>query len=230
MLKINHLSFSYGKKKILDNIDLAVEPCEIVGLVAPNGTGKTTLLKIIANTLPYKSGNISYKEFSHEEISYKKQLFFLENVETLFNDLTVYDHLALVKKVWKSNVEVEEIMEKFSLQKIRNTPIKKLSLGLKQSVLLTLYVISDADVLLFDEPINGLDPTNILVLNKMLLYLQKKKKIMLYSSHNLENLNKVATKILFLHEKNLVEIDKQSNLQEEYQKHFVSWDSVKDWD
>ncbi|SJZ47936.1 ABC-2 type transport system ATP-binding protein [Pilibacter termitis] len=229
MMNVKRLSFSYKSQSILDEVSFSLKKGEITGLVAPNGTGKTTLLKLLANLLPTKQGEFLIDGENQREMSYKKRIFFLENVEGLMRELSVLDHLKMIQSFWQSEVELSWVLEKFSLEDIQNKPIRKLSLGQKQSVLLMLYVMSDAEVLLFDEPTNALDPTNVLVMNEMMDYLREKGKIILYSSHNLENLKLLADRIFFLKNQKIIEMENDASIFNSYQTLFVQEEKVKKW-
>ncbi|EHV0160827.1 ABC transporter ATP-binding protein, partial [Enterococcus faecalis] len=162
-MKVKELTVEYGNRTIIENLSMQAEFGEIIGLVAPNGTGKTTFFNAISGLIPKKNGNISLNKIDYNSrgATYLKELFFLESSKNLYDYLTPKEHLEYIKAAWKSNSDIEHIFEQLKMKEYQNRPIKKLSLGMKQHVLLAMYLASDATIFLLDEPFNGLDPTSV---------------------------------------------------------------------
>ncbi|MUO11918.1 ATP-binding cassette domain-containing protein, partial [Enterococcus faecalis] len=162
-MKVKELTVEYGNRTIIENLSMQAEFGEIIGLVAPNGTGKTTFFKAISGLIPRKNGNISLNkiDYNSRSATYLKELFFLESSKNLYDYLTPKEHLEYIKAARKSNSDIEHIFEQLKMKEYQNRTIKKLSLGMKQHVLLAMYLASDATILLLDEPFNGLDPTSV---------------------------------------------------------------------
>lgn len=99
--------------------------------------------------------------------------------------------------MWKSTKSIEEVLTYLKMEKYKNKAVKKLSLGMKQHLLIAMYIISDAPVFLFDEPLNGLDPSSIKLVNQILRNYNEKKTIMI-SSHDLFNIREVCNRAVFL--------------------------------
>ncbi|MHC5375794.1 ABC transporter ATP-binding protein [Enterococcus sp. LJL120] len=200
MLKIENVSYSY-EKTILKNCSLNIEEGKIVGLVAPNGTGKTTLLKLIAKDLPLTEGRIELNGISIcNRESYLKQIFFVENSDSLYGNLTVVEHLQYTKDFWESSISIDKIIDTLRMKEYMNFKLKKLSLGMKQQVIIGMQLISDSQLLIMDEPYNGLDPSNIAQVKKCFEKLKEKGKTILFSSHDLYNMTGFCDEVLFLKE------------------------------
>lgn len=218
MIDITNLTLEFKNKMILHNISLSVSESNIVGLVAPNGTGKTTFLKAIAG-LASKKGSIllNDNDIKNRRV-YFKQLFFIESTENIYSNLTVKDHLDYIKSTWKSSIDVTEVIVSLEMEAYKDKPIKKLSLGMKQHVLIGMYMVSDAPILLLDEPMNGLDPTSVDMVNQLFLILKKRGKTIIFSSHNLSNVTKLCDEILFMHDQKLIstKADRHNNVQALY--------------
>lgn len=195
---IENMTIKRGKKKIIDDLDLSIMGGEIVALVAPNGTGKTTLLNGIAHLFPSTYRKLEINSFSPHSLNFKRSFFYLESSNNLFGHLNILDHLLLIKKNWQSKIAVDEVINILKIHKYQTLPIKKLSLGMKQHALLATYLISDAPVLLFDEPLNGLDPSSIESTNAIIQNLAYKKKIILFSSHDIANIQAICNRVVFL--------------------------------
>ena len=200
MLEVHDLSFGYKDQQIFQHLSFTIQDGEIVGLVAPNGTGKTTLLKLLCGLLPTGIDTLKLNGLSlhAKRIAYLKQLFFLESSNQLYQDLTVKDHLTYVKAVWHSKVEIEPVIESLGMVGYYKKVIKDLSLGMKQHVLLAMYIISDAQTMLIDEPLNGLDPTSIQEFEEVFLQLKAKGKSLVISSHQMDSVGRTCDHVFFL--------------------------------
>lgn len=200
MVKVENLSFLYGKKQILKDVSFSIHPGEIVGLVAPNGTGKSTLLRNITGLLTPKTGKIQVleKDSQKEREAFLKQIFFLEDSQRLYEELSAKEHLEYVKEIWQSKFEVEQVLKTLNMLDYAKVRVGKMSLGMKQHVLLGMYLISDAQLLLFDEPLNGLDPTSIEHFTHIFSKLKEQGRSIIMSSHQLANVTEMSDRVFFL--------------------------------
>lgn len=224
MLEISNLTVRYKKQQVLNHLTLQLNEGEVLGLIAPNGSGKTTFLNSIVGLVPRESGSFVLNDsiaYEKQREAYLKEVFFLESSQNLYPDLTVQQHLEMVKDLWQSDLSVTDTLTIFHIDRFQHKKVRQLSLGMKQQLLLSLYYISDARVLLFDEPLNGLDPTNIQLFNSLIQSFVKRGKTMMMSSHNLGNIAELCTKVAFLHEGQLHETNSVTeNLQEQYNQLF----------
>lgn len=198
-IKIEHLTVNLKKEQILKDLSLQLDSGTITCLVAPNGTGKTTFFRSLVNGVARQTGTIQIDSIdSADRKNYNQKLFFLENVDQLFGELTVYENLQVIAKLWKNNSDFTRIMAFVGIKKYRSRKVKYLSLGMKQKVLVAVSIASGADFLLFDEPLNGLDIENIQRLSQIFMALKEEGKIVLMSSHNVFESSKVCDAIYFL--------------------------------
>ncbi|MCB5952800.1 ABC transporter ATP-binding protein [Enterococcus sp. BWT-B8] len=218
-LIIENLTVKIGKEKIIEHLCLQVASGEVLGVVAPNGTGKTTLFKTIGTLLPIEQGRIVLSHFDLEtnRKMYLGNIFFIEGVDNLYENLTAREHLNYVNHIWKGKDEVDKILTLLQMTDYADKPVKKLSLGMKQHLLIGMYLASNATVLLFDEPLNGLDPTSVEIVNNCLKRLSEENKIILLSSHDLFNLERTCSRVVFMKNKKIARVVKQlTHLEEEY--------------
>lgn len=223
MIEINNLTIKITETSILKDVSLSISENKIVGLIAPNGTGKTTFLKSIAG-LVSKKGKVLLNscDLIENRSMYLKQIFFVESSENIYSNLTAMDHLEYIKSTWGSDVNITEVLASLGMEKYKAIPIKKLSLGMKQHVLIAMYVVSDAPVLLLDEPMNGLDPTSLTIVNNLLVELKEQGKTIIFSSHNLSNINEICDEFLFMHNEKLVLVKANThNIQEIYDEFYI---------
>ena len=106
-----------------------------------------------------------------------------------------------MKASWDSQVEIRNVIEELEIADYINFPVKKLSLGMKQHVLIAMCIVSNAEIILLDEPMNGLDPTSIKKISSYLKKMKQDKKTILFSSHILSNIDAITDKVIFLKDK-----------------------------
>lgn len=204
MLDVIHLDYAYRDKEILKDLEMHLPAGEIIGLVAPNGTGKTTLLKILARAFLPKKGQITLNSIDYSKREkYLQQLFFMESIANLSANLTAVDHLKYVKKMWDSSVSIEDVLQNLGMESYANKKVAKFSLGMKQHLIIALYIVSDTPLLLLDEPHNGLDPSSVKVIKQVFRSLKEKGKTIFYSSHDLYNMENFCDQVFFMKEKKI---------------------------
>ncbi|MDE7056109.1 MAG: ABC transporter ATP-binding protein [Lactobacillus sp.] len=203
MLKIKHVTLSFGKKNIFNDLSLDFEEGEIVGLVAPNGTGKSTLINIILNNLTPQAGFVEYNGLrykkEHDIVKLHKEICAFPDQSDLFSFMTGRDHLNLYANLWNnSRVSINEIINELNMNAYVDQKVETYSLGMKQRLCFAMVVSADTPVMLLDEVMNGLDPENVSLVSKILVKLKEKKKTIIMASHLLQNLQTYADRILFL--------------------------------
>lgn len=200
MLTVADLSFAFKDKPILDHVSFTLADGQITGLVAPNGTGKTTLLRLLSGLLPNRAATIELNgvPLKKKRTAFLQQLFFLESSNQLYADLTVRDHLLYVKRMWQSDVDIQATIDLLGMSSYYKKKIKNLSLGMKQHALLAMYIVSDAQTMFIDEPLNGLDPTSIQEFEQVFKTLRDAGKTLLVSSHQMDSVGRVCDDVFFL--------------------------------
>ncbi|MFT9470283.1 ATP-binding cassette domain-containing protein [Leuconostoc pseudomesenteroides] len=203
-LLLENLILSYDRKKtIINDLSMGLESGSVVGLVAPNGTGKTTLMRGINKDIALTSGQIVLPN--------NETVFFLENQDALFPMLTVKEMFEYVAKSWKSEMTSNAIIDLLKISSYVNKRISNLSLGMRQMVMIGVYLIVDADIMLFDEPINGLDQVNMSIISNVMLQLKKQNKIVIVSSHLLDNLSQFVDEFWYLKQGKIIKNLKNTN-------------------
>lgn len=199
MIKIDNLNKSYGEKTVLNDLTLHLDTPHIYALVGPNGTGKTTLMDIMANFVKKDSGNVRICNMDPSDFKVFQKLSYARNLNMLYDNLTGLDHLELAKSLKKvSDREFKEALEIFGVGNFMKKKVSTYSLGMRQKLLLTYFFIGDYDVYVMDEPVTGLDPSSIILLREYLNYLKSKEKLVILSSHTLSEVDKTTNEILFL--------------------------------
>lgn len=200
-LTITDLSKEFGKKIIFNGVNLEVKQGDIFGLVGNNGAGKTTLLRIICGLLKETSGKVEFAK-EHARIG-----VLIEN-PGLYTDMSAYENLKAKTLCLGYRCEKEELYRLIDLVGLTDAgkkSVRKYSMGMKQRLGLALALVGNPDLLVLDEPINGLDPEGIHDFRNILLKInQEQKTTMIISSHILDELEKIATTFCFLHDHRVV--------------------------
>ena len=203
VLEVSQLTKIYKKQRALDSFDLSVSRGEIVGIIGPNGAGKSTLLRSIVGLTPASEKNIQlFGSVDYEALLTNRHFVgalieapaFVDNLSAKKNMI----HYTLQRKV-KNRARINEVLTLVGLDKTGNKKVKNFSLGMKQRLAIALTLLHDPDLLILDEPINGLDPAGIIHVRELLLKLNREKNMtILISSHILSELEHLATRFVFV--------------------------------
>ena len=204
VLEVSQLTKIYKKQRALDSFDLSVSRGEIVGIIGPNGAGKSTLLRSIVGLTPASEKNIQlFGSVDYEALLTNRHFVgalieapaFVDNMSAKENMI----HYALQRKVKDRGARINEVLALVGLDKTGNKKVKNFSLGMKQRLAIALTLLHDPDLLILDEPINGLDPAGIIHVRELLLKLNREKNMtILISSHILSELEHLASRFVFV--------------------------------
>ena len=223
ILSLEKLTFRYGKKLILDNLDLQLNNGQILGLLGPNGVGKTTIFNIITGLVSPDFGSI---KIGSEKINkypiYQRTLKFKIGLcpqnGGYFHDLTVYENLKAIAEITIENFSYREekinsLISKFELDPIRNIKAEVLSGGQKRRLTIALALISEPKILLMDEPFAALDIMTIKTLQEIIVNLQSNNNLsIILSDHNANDLLKVCDSAAIIHNGKVVAQGTPNNL------------------
>ena len=208
LLVTNNLTKKYKHQAAVNNVSINVRRGEIYGLVGKNGAGKTTLLKMIGGLVSPTNGDISFMGYSGKERrKVLSRIGILIEAPSLYSGMTAYDNLKLKCICTGVNKEgyIENLLKTVGLGEVGKKKVSQFSLGMKQRLGIAMALVGEPDLLLLDEPINGLDPQGIVEIRNTLLDLNKRKDItIIISSHILEELSKIATNFGFINNGELV--------------------------
>lgn len=198
-LTIQHLNKRYNKKMILNDINLTVASGDIVGLIGPNGVGKTTLLKILANVITDYEGDIYFDGISNKNIDVFQRVSLMQTAAILYPHLTGYDYLSYLQAIYKLNKSaVKEVIDLMNIDSFVHQKIGTYSLGMQQQLLMAMALINRPSFLILDEPFNGLDPSRAIAIKQILAELNRTGMTILLSSHQLSIVEEVTDKVYFL--------------------------------
>ena len=206
-LQIIDLTKKFGEQTALNNINLNIKKNEIVGLLGPNGAGKSTLMKSITGVLKIETGQILFqgRDISQSPIESKKNIGFLPENNPLYQDMFVKEYLNFVANIHKiSSKRVEEVIDLVGITPEKSTKISQLSKGYKQRVGLAQAIIHQPDLLILDEPTNGLDPNQIIEIRNLIKEMSLEKTIIL-STHIMQEVEALCSRMILIHKGNILQ-------------------------
>lgn len=224
ILSTKELTKSYNNTLALDDVNIEIKQGDIYGLVGKNGAGKTTLLRLISGQAYPSGGQISLFESAYNDNlnEYRKRLGTIVETPSFYSYMTAVQNLEYyrIQRGIPGKSCVAEALEEVGLQTAGNKKYKSFSLGMKQRLGLALALMNKPELLLLDEPINGLDPFGIIEIRNLLLKLNKEKNItILISSHILSELSSLATTYGFIEGGKLIKQIRGEDLTKECSKY-----------
>jgi ABC-2 type transport system ATP-binding protein len=204
VIKTKSLSFSFsGNTKTLDDVNLDVPQGSIFGFLGPNGAGKTTTLRLLLGLLRNQQGTIEVfgNNFSSQRIEILNRLGSLIEQPSLYGHLTASENLEIYRRIYKcSRSRVDEVLKLVGLENTGKKKAKQFSLGMKQRLSIAIALLHQPELLILDEPTNGLDPNGIIEVRELLKKLNKEHNTtVLVSSHILNEVERMATHVGIIH-------------------------------
>ena len=233
MIELKNISVAFKDKVVLNNLSLTASKGEIIGLAAPNGTGKTTLFNVMANFLKPTNGEVTFNDkygFNTEKdkLYIHKHMATFPDQDDLFEELSGVDHLKLYGNMWKGSTKhLPGIIEKLKMGDYVKRKVGTYSLGMRQRLCFAMMAAADTPVMLMDEVMNGLDFSNVALISEYLLDMKKEEKLIFVSSHLLENLDLYADRVLFLKEGKIVQQQMLNEKNESYIKIVINPDEYE---
>ena len=203
---ISSLTKSYGNQKALDSVSFSIKNGEVVGLLGPNGAGKSTLMKSVTGAIIPDAGEIKIDEFSvlNQPIETKRRIGFLPENNPLYYEMYVREYLKFVGDIRNEKKErIEEVIQKVGLTPESHKKIGQLSKGYKQRVGLAQAILSNPEILILDEPTNGLDPNQILEIREVIREIGKSKTVIL-STHIMQEVEALCSRVILLNKGKIV--------------------------
>lgn len=199
MIEISGLTQAYGKKLVLDQVNLTIENDEICALVGRNGAGKSTLLHSLLGLLPVNKGSILINGHSRKKGRWNNEIAYLPEKFMLYPSLTGMENMQFFARAVSKVIDesrIEELLHSVRLWEDRNQVIKGYSKGMLQRLGLAITLYQDSGILILDEPISGIDPMGRKEILEVLKSLTN--KTILLSSHHLDEIKQVCTHVAFL--------------------------------
>ena len=217
-IEVEHLTKFYGSARGIKDVSFSVKQGEIMGFLGPNGSGKTTTMRILTCFFPQTSGTarICGYDTLKNPLEVRRRLGYLPETVPLYLDMPVFSYLkffAEVKGVARSKrkSKVDEVIQRCGITDVAHRLIGKLSKGYRQRVGIAQSLLHDPEVLILDEPTIGLDPRQIIEIRNLIKSLGKKQTVIL-STHILPEVSMTCDRVIIIHEGKLVAVDTPENL------------------
>lgn len=198
ILETKQLSFSYKNKSVLEGVDLAIPKGSIYGYLGKNGSGKTTTIKLLLGLLSAKEDSILFenKEFTSNRVDILSRVGSLIESPCYYDNLNGREHLEYLDIIFKQGKKrIQKVLKIVGLSNTQNLRVKKYSTGMKQRLGIAMAMFHNPDLLILDEPLNGLDPAGVHDMREIMLQLKSEGKTILFSSHILGEIEKTCTHI-----------------------------------
>jgi ABC-2 type transport system ATP-binding protein len=214
MLELLNVSKHYSGIPAVDDISFSARPGEVTGYLGPNGSGKSTTMKMITGLIEMTSGRILFqgKQIDDDLIAYKRRMGYVPEEPYLYNHLSGTEYLTMVAQLrnlpgLESAERIDGLLRLLSLHDDRHASISGYSKGMRQKVLLAAALLHNPELVLLDEPFSGLDVGSALVLRCLIQELAARGKVVLFSSHELDTVERVCARVVILHHGKIVADD-----------------------
>jgi ABC-2 type transport system ATP-binding protein len=214
MLELRHVTKLYSSIPAVEDVSFIARAGEVTGYLGPNGSGKTTTMKMLTGLIEPSEGEILYRgePIARNRIEYKQRFGYVPEEPQLYPHLTGAEYLEMVGQLRglaerHLKEKIDGFLQLLSLYQDRYVPISSYSKGMRQKVLLAAALLHNPEILLLDEPFSGLDVNSALVLRQLIRELAAHGKVVLFSSHELETVERVSSRIVILHKGRVVAND-----------------------
>jgi len=214
MLELCNVSKRFTGILAVDNVSFQARAGEITGYLGPNGSGKSTTMKMITGLIETTAGEIFFdgQPIRSDPLGFKQRMGYVPEEPHLYSHLSGLEYLIMVGQLRdlpeKPTADrIDGLLRLLSLHGDRNAPISSYSKGMRQKVLLSAALLHNPDLILLDEPFSGLDVSTSLVLRGLIQELAARGKVVLFSSHELETVERVCSHVVILHRGKVVADD-----------------------
>ena len=224
IVRLDNLTKQYGKHVVVDKVNLSIEKGHIYGLIGPNGAGKTTIMRMLAGLTTPSAGEMVLFGDGKNLDANRNRISFMIEAPYLEGGMTAYENMEYVRFVRgvAEKERIADILELVGLGTVGKKRVEKFSLGMKQRLGIAMALLSRPEVMVLDEPVNGLDPEGIVEVRKLLKKLSVEEGItILISSHILAELEELCTDFVILHEGKVVETLSAEELREKCRQYIA---------
>ncbi len=227
MIVVKNLCKNYGTKKAVNNVNFCISKGEIVSLLGPNGAGKTTLMRLLTGYIEPTSGEVRIfdKDIKAERLACLQKIGYVPESGFLYNDMTVAEFLHYTAQIRGLTAEefsknLKQIVENLELKTVINQKIETLSKGFKRRTGIAAALLHNPEILILDEPTEGLDPNQKFSLRN---YLKNygKDKIIIISTHIMEEVEAMSDRVILLNHGKLVKDTSPEELKELFPEHNI---------
>ena len=214
MLELRRVSKHFSGIPAVDDVSFTAGAGHVTGYLGPNGSGKSTTMKMITGLMDATFGEILFdgRPIHSDLIAFKQRMGYVPEEPHLYAHLSGLEYLTMVAQLRNLPVKlarekIDGMLHLFSLHSDRHSQIANYSKGMRQKILLTAALLHNPDLILLDEPFSGLDVSSGLVLRSLIQELATRGRVVLFSSHELETVERVCSRVVILHRGKVVAYD-----------------------
>jgi ABC-2 type transport system ATP-binding protein len=219
MLELRRVTKHFSGIPAVDDISFTARAGEVTGYLGPNGSGKSTTMKIITGLLEMTAGQVLFdgKPIQDDPIGFRRRMGYVPEEPYLYNHLSGAEYLTMVAQLrglpeQTTSGKIDGMLRVLSLYDDRHASISGYSKGMRQKVLIAAALVHNPDLVLLDEPFSGLDVGSALVLRRLIQELARRGKVVLFSSHELDTVERVSQRVVILHKGRIVADDSIARL------------------
>jgi ABC-2 type transport system ATP-binding protein len=219
MLELRNICKSFSGIPVVKDVSFSARAGEVTGYLGPNGSGKSTTMKIITGLVDASSGEVFFagKRIRDDLTRYRQRFGYVPEEPYLYTHLSGLEYLEMVSQLRglqgrKAAERIDSLLRLLSLHGDRDVPISAYSKGMRQKVLLAAALMHNPDLMILDEPFSGLDIGSALILKSLIQVLAARGKVVLFSSHELETVEQISSRIVILHRGRVVADDSVEHL------------------
>ncbi len=219
MLELRKITKDFSGIRAVDDVSFRARKGEVTGYLGPNGSGKSTTMKMITGLIEPSAGGVLFDSapIQRDPMAYRQRMGYVPEEPHLYAHLSGWEFLNIVAQLrnlprTSAKNRIDGLLQLFSLHSDRHTGISSYSKGMRQKVLLLAALLHNPDLILLDEPFSGLDVGSALVLRSLIQELAARGKVILFSSHELETVERVCSHIVILHRGKVVADDSIEHL------------------
>jgi ABC-2 type transport system ATP-binding protein len=205
VIRVTDLHHAYGETPAVQGLSFVAGAGEVLGLLGPNGAGKSTTVKILTGLLPLQRGQVEVAGFdiATSPLEVKRRVGYVPETGALYDALTPDEYFRFISLLYRLEPEVvqpriEELLRMFELDPVRGARMVTFSKGMRQKVLIAAALLHAPDVIVFDEPLNGLDANAMLVFKELLRGLAMQGRTILFCSHLLDIVERLCPRIVIV--------------------------------
>lgn len=207
IITIRNLEKSFGTKKVLKGIDLDIYPGQIIGYIGPNGAGKSTTVKIMLGLIGNYTGEVEIlgENISSGNVEYKRKIGYVPETSEVYDNLTGREYLTFIGELYgmaydEADEKAKKLMELFGLKQVYDSRISSYSKGMRQKVLIISSLLNNPEILFLDEPLSGIDANSVMIFKEILSELKAQGTTIFYSSHIMEVVEKISSRIVLIND------------------------------
>ncbi|MFZ5354171.1 MAG: ABC transporter ATP-binding protein [Bacillota bacterium] len=210
IISIKDLRIGYGEQDVLKGINLEVYEGQIIGYIGPNGAGKSTTVKVLLSILEDYRGKVCiFGESIKDNVNYKRRIGYVPETAEIYDSLTACEYLTFLGEIYGLDPDTvsrksQKLMELFDIQDVYYSRISSYSKGMKQKLLIISSLMHNPDILFFDEPLSGLDANSVMIFKEIMSELAAQGKTIFYSSHIMDVVEKISSRIILIHEGQII--------------------------